>query len=304
MDLYEILSLSSSATNEEITKAYRTLAKKYHPDKPSGSTEKFQQINYAYNILINKNTRLHYDTMKKPTKNKLIKFLEDWFKKQVNMKNYFNLNDNMLNNIFNNIDTYDFNDIFLLFNNMIIPDKKNETIDCSDTETPYWDETQAEYYNINDLPLKYYTYNINNIKLNLKCTIDDINNNNIRKIKIKRMMENISIETIYYFKLSHPIIVFNNGGDNNGHLIINLSLPEPHQWLQDIIYYNININLYEFIYGINIPEFNITNWLPHQEGIIINIKYVNKYIYAIKLNIIYIDNNNNKEILKHLSVNC
>ena len=100
MDLYEILSLSPNATNEQIIKAYRSLAKKYHPDKPSGNTEKFQQINYAYNILINENTRLHYDNMKKPTKNKLTQFLEDWFKKQVNMKNYFI---NSINFFFNKI---------------------------------------------------------------------------------------------------------------------------------------------------------------------------------------------------------
>ena len=53
MDLYEILSISYDATNIEITKAYRKLAKIYHPDKSTGDTEKFQQINYAYNILIN-----------------------------------------------------------------------------------------------------------------------------------------------------------------------------------------------------------------------------------------------------------
>jgi curved DNA-binding protein CbpA len=38
MDLYEILSISTDATSTEITKAYRHLAKKYHPDKETGST--------------------------------------------------------------------------------------------------------------------------------------------------------------------------------------------------------------------------------------------------------------------------
>ena len=52
MDLYDILSISPNSSNEEITKSYRNLAKIYHPDKKTGDTEKFQQINYAYNILI------------------------------------------------------------------------------------------------------------------------------------------------------------------------------------------------------------------------------------------------------------
>ena len=53
MDLYEILSLSPDASNEDIKRAYKRLAKIYHPDKPTGNTEQFQKINYAYNILIN-----------------------------------------------------------------------------------------------------------------------------------------------------------------------------------------------------------------------------------------------------------
>ena len=51
MDLYDILLIKNTATMEEISKAYKKLAKIHHPDKITGNTEKFQQINYAYNIL-------------------------------------------------------------------------------------------------------------------------------------------------------------------------------------------------------------------------------------------------------------
>jgi curved DNA-binding protein CbpA len=305
MDLYEILLITKEANNDTITKAYRQLAKIHHPDKVSGSTEKFQQINYAYNILINEKTRLQYDNMNKPSKSKLMLFLENWFKennftKSSKFKNLFKMSDKMFEDIIENIEVYDFNDILGLFNKMIIPNKKNTSIDCSDSETISWDQDDAEYYN--DLPLKYHIFNSNNIKLNLKCSIDDISNNHIRKIKIKRKqnIDSAFIETTFYFNCSHKFIVFNNGGDYDGHLIINLTLPDNYIWLNDSIYYIININLYQYIYGINIPEFKIMDWIPYKEGIIINIKYINNYIYAIKLNIIYNDTEDNKKILENI----
>jgi DnaJ-class molecular chaperone len=299
MDLYEILSINYNASSDEITKAYRKLAKIYHPDKPTGDTEKFQQLNYAYNILINEKTKIQYDTLKKTNKGKLTAFLEEWFKKQKTIREHFNINDNLFNTIINNIECYDFNDILNIFSKNKIPTKTNTFIDCSESDTPYWDEFSAEYYDINNLPLKYHLFNKNNIKLDLKCTIEEIEQGNIRKIKIKRKQNEEFIETSFYFKCSHPYVVFNNGGDNDGHLIILLSL--PYQWNQDNIIINIDINLYQYIYGVNLEKFKIKNYIPYKEGNIINLKYVDKYMLQIKLNVIYIDNNSNKEILENFN---
>ena len=60
MDYYEILGLSRDAGPDEIKKAYRRLASKHHPDK-GGSTQKFQEIQVAYDTLSNPEKRALYD---------------------------------------------------------------------------------------------------------------------------------------------------------------------------------------------------------------------------------------------------
>ena len=63
-DYYEVLGVSKTADDEEIKKAYRTLAKKYHPDMHPGdkeAEEKFKEVNQAYAILSDPDKRSKYD---------------------------------------------------------------------------------------------------------------------------------------------------------------------------------------------------------------------------------------------------
>jgi molecular chaperone DnaJ len=63
-DYYDILGVSKDASQKEIKKAYRKLAKKYHPDMNDGddkSSEKFKKISEAYEILSDPDKRKRYD---------------------------------------------------------------------------------------------------------------------------------------------------------------------------------------------------------------------------------------------------
>jgi curved DNA-binding protein len=62
--LYETLGVNQNASADEIKKAYRRLARKYHPDinKEAGAEDKFKEINAAYEILSDEKKRKQYDT--------------------------------------------------------------------------------------------------------------------------------------------------------------------------------------------------------------------------------------------------
>lgn len=58
---YKILDVNKTASKEEVKKAYRKLAHKYHPDKSNGDENKFKEINEAYYVLGDEKRRSEYD---------------------------------------------------------------------------------------------------------------------------------------------------------------------------------------------------------------------------------------------------
>jgi len=61
-DYYSVLGVERGASKDDIKKAFRKLAQKYHPDKKGGDESKFKELNEAYQVLSNEKARAEYDT--------------------------------------------------------------------------------------------------------------------------------------------------------------------------------------------------------------------------------------------------
>lgn len=64
-DFYQVLGVPSTASDKEITKAYRQLAKKFHPDANPGSEDRFKEISSAYDVLGDPAKRKEYDEVRR-----------------------------------------------------------------------------------------------------------------------------------------------------------------------------------------------------------------------------------------------
>src|ERR1700759_5718349 len=63
-DYYKVLGVADKATAKEIGRAYRKLAKQYHPDANPGSEDRFKEISAAYDVLGDEAKRKEYDEVR------------------------------------------------------------------------------------------------------------------------------------------------------------------------------------------------------------------------------------------------
>src|SRR5688572_22287941 len=64
-DYYAVLGVSKEATQKEITRAYRKLAKENHPDANPGREDRFKEISAAYDVLGDEDRRKEYDEVRR-----------------------------------------------------------------------------------------------------------------------------------------------------------------------------------------------------------------------------------------------
>jgi hypothetical protein len=319
-DLYNILQIKPNASEREIKKAYYNLSKKYHPDKnpDADSCRKFQEINSAYNILIDDKTRKNYIQLNQEQKSQFQTMLESIFAKKFNLselKNFgvsFSKDDwgYLETNYMNIINSLNFKELFELLTKGIIPRKKEmNSFLCSESDVNYWDDTQADYYY--DLPIYFQVTNKIDIKLVLDITLNVLIEETKKKIKIKRRLEDNDLNTTYLFKIDKPFIIFYGGGDmqdgDYGNLIIQLQLPKNFYWKENVIIYEYSITLYQMVYGLDIEldlggdlKIEYKNYVPSRDGFLINVDKLNikNHLFAIKLVMGYEHTDEKEEILK------
>ena len=64
-DYYKALGVPETATEQEIRRAYRKLAKQHHPDANPGSEDRFKEISAAYDVLSDDEKRKQYDEVRR-----------------------------------------------------------------------------------------------------------------------------------------------------------------------------------------------------------------------------------------------
>jgi curved DNA-binding protein len=82
-DYYKILGVERGASDEDIKKSYRKLARKYHPDvsKEANAKERFQEVAEAYETLKDKEKRAAYDNLGRFNPGQDFRPSQDWYQR-------------------------------------------------------------------------------------------------------------------------------------------------------------------------------------------------------------------------------
>jgi curved DNA-binding protein CbpA len=321
MNLYEILEINENASEKEIRKAYHRLALLYHPDKNKEyDSEKFQNINTAYEILKDSKTRIEYNKLNHIQQNNFVNLLQKIFNNSLAIEEvkYIGINFQkkdwkyLEKNFSNLLNSLNFSELLEFFSNGKFP-KKSIDISTTNTETDNETDTSiCDYYDT--LPVYYQKFNKFDIILNLNICLDDLIKNNKKKVKVKRSINGVLIQSNFIFDLNKQYVIFPNYGDiqdnDIGNLIIKLKLPNNYSRVDNMIIIEQNISLYELVYGVDInlkigeTDINISKWVASRDGFYIDINQIKiKYFnFTIKLVLNY-EHTEIKQnlLLKHFS---
>jgi curved DNA-binding protein CbpA len=322
MDLFDILKIPKESSETDIKKAYRKLAKKWHPDrnKKKNAKEKFQQINSAYKILINRQSREKYQKMTIDEKNNFINFLNKIFEGTIDINTLQHIGlslssqdwKNMANRITSVLNSFSFEEILKFYINPSIPSYDiREELNCSESDTDVYDETFAcQHF---ELPVGYEKFNSSDIRITLDIQLEDIFMRKTHKLVLARNIDGKNSKETFVFQTESPYVVYQGGGDqngkNSGHLIIKLNLPDNYIWKEETIIYQYHISLYQMIYGLDLEfqldtkTFTYKKWIPHRDGFIIELSDTfksNNIIdnFEIQLILEYNHDENRKQILQ------
>lgn len=284
-DLYSILELNKNSSLVEIKQNFKKLALKYHPDKykHKDANEKFNKIRVAYEILSNPNKKEKYDNMIEPKKkhfiNKILLFLRE-ITDPLTLNNLIvkiDLTDDIKNGnigiIANKIiqklldEIEDDSDIIQLSEIFIKKDNnnsnENKSIRCSLSKV-----SSIESSIKTSCTISYNTSNYNTLNIfgNIKVKLEDIYNNSLKEIIVKRKIINNNIldyETNkYIIPLYNNHVTITNAGDkiinqneiDTGNVIlkINYEKNDKISRMKNNLLYNNNNNKYYFaqLYGI------------------------------------------------------
>lgn len=300
-DYYNILGIDKYSTHDDIKKAYRKLALKYHPDKNNNDEEfkkKFHDVNEAYNVLINSEKRKKYDMF--GVEDNDLHFDEDPFKmfntifkehlsqfKNMQYENNFDIG-NIINELsgLNIGNLFDIPKVHVKVNSY----GDNKKIDINKLFT----NLDTNYLDSNN----YVEEIIDDIVIHLNIDIEEIYNNKKRKISYEKkkykkgelINKKVKLDIDLYDK---EIVLKGNGNETlnkKGDVMIYL-----HCGKNDFV----RINDYDVYYQkkVNLKEFYLKKYveivLPNNEKLYLKDIKPNQLIKINKKGIPYINNEKN-----------